>query len=170
MLTGTLTGTTPAELRLSWRIDPTARRALEREIFGKRILVTDHDDWTVPDIVAAYRSPSEIEFGFRQLKDPHVVSFSPMFHWTDQKIRVHVFCCVLALAVAHLMRRQAEHIGLHLSVRELLNVLGDIEETVLLYHDGAKGRPRARRLLTDINPTQQRLYDLFNLDQHAPKR
>ena len=170
VLTTTLTGTTPAELRLSWRIDPTARRALEREIFGKRILVTDHDDWTIPDIVAAYRSQSEIEFGFRQLKDPHVVSFSPMFHWTDQKIRVHVFCCVLALAVAHLMRREAERIGLQLSVRELLNLLGDIEETVLLYHDGAKGRPRARRMLTDIDPTQQRLYDLFNLDQHAPKR
>jgi transposase len=170
VLTTTLTGDHPAELRLTWQINPAARRALEREIFGKRILVTDHDNWSIPDIVAGYRSQSEIEFGFRQLKDPHVVSFSPMFHWTDQKIRVHVFCCVLALAVAHLMRRDAEHTGLHLSVRELLNLLGGIEETVLLYHDGAKGRPRARRMLTDIDPTQQRLYDLFNLDQHAPTR
>jgi transposase len=170
VLTTTLTGDHPAELRLTWQINPAARRALEREIFGKRILVTDHDDWTIPDIVAGYRSQSEIEFGFRQLKDPHVVSFSPMFHWTDQKIRVHVFCCVLALAVAHLMRRDTEHAGLHLSVRELLNLLGGIEETVLLYHDGTKGRPRARRMLTDIDPTQQRLYNLFNLDQHAPTR
>ena len=169
VLSTELTGQTPADLRLTWRIDPAARRALEKEIFGKRILVTDHDDWTIPDIVTGYRSQSEIEFGFRQLKDPHVVSFSPMFHWTDQKIRVHIFCCVLALAVAHLMRREAAHIGLHLSVRELLNLLSGIQETVLLYHDGAKGRPRARRILTDIDPTQQRLYNLFNLDQHAPK-
>ena len=170
VLTTTLTGQHPTELHLTWRINPPARRTLEREIFGKRILVTDHDDWTIPDIVAGYRCQSEIEFGFRQLKDPHVVSFSPMFHWTDSKIRVHVFCCVLALAVAHLMRRDAAHAGLHLSVRELLNLLAGIEETVLLYHDGAKGRPRARRILTDINPTQQRLYNLFHLDQHAPTR
>ncbi|MDV6278121.1 hypothetical protein R3Q06_32125 [Rhodococcus erythropolis] len=48
-----------------------------------------------------------------------------MHHWTDSKIRVHVFYCVLALAVAHLMRRQAEHAGLHLSVRILLTELGE---------------------------------------------
>jgi hypothetical protein len=69
------------------------------------------------------------------------VSFSPLHDWTDQKIRVHGFYCVLALAVAHLMRRKAEHTGLHLSVRELLTELAGIQETVLLYHDGAKGRP-----------------------------
>ena len=72
-------------------------------------------------MVAAYRSQSDVESGFRQLKDPHVVSFSPMHHWTDHKIRVHVFYCVLALTVAHLMRREAAHAGLHLSVRELLD-------------------------------------------------
>jgi hypothetical protein len=46
-----------------------------------------------------------VEDGFRQLKDPHVVSFSPMRHWTDHMIRVHVFYCVLALTIVHLMRR-----------------------------------------------------------------
>jgi hypothetical protein len=72
-------------------------------------------------------------------EDPQVVSFSPMHHWTDQKIRVHVFTCVLALAVAHLMRRTATQAGLHLSVRELLDHLEGIGETVLLHHDGGKG-------------------------------
>ena len=43
------------------------------------------------------------------------------------------------------MRREAERAGLHLSVRELLAGLGGIEETVVLYQDGGKGRPRARR-------------------------
>lgn len=77
---------------------------------------------------------------------------------------------MLALAIAHLMRRQATHAGLDLSVRELLDQLAGIQETVLLYHDGGKGRPRARRLLTDMSPTQQRLADLFNLHQYAPTR
>lgn len=169
VLTTTLTGHTPAELRLDWTIDAAARDSLETEIFGKRILVTDRDDWTVAEIVTGYRSQSDIESGFRQLKDPHVVGFSPMFHWTDPKIRVHVFYCVLALAIAHLMRREAHHNGLDLSVRELLTNLADIQETVLLY-PGTQGRPRAHRILTDQDPTQQRLYDLFHLDAHAPKR
>jgi transposase len=76
-------------LSLTWSIDEDARTSLEEEIFGKRVLVTNHDDWPIADVVAAYRSQSDAEFGFRQLKDPHTVSFSPMNHFTDQAIRVH---------------------------------------------------------------------------------
>jgi transposase len=169
IVTVTLTGDQPAQLRLHWHTDSRARKHLEQRIFGKRILFTNRD-WPVPDIVAAYRSQSDAEFGFRQLKDPHVVSFSPMHHWTDSKIRVHVSYCVLALAVAHLMRRHADHAGLHMSVRELLDQLAGIEETVLLHHDGAKGRPRVQRMLTDMTPTQQKLADLFDIHKYAPTR
>ena len=169
VITWQLTGDRPASLRLSWRTDPAARRRLEAEVFGKRLLFTDREDWPVAQVVAAYRSQADVEAGFRQLKDPKVVSFSPMFHWTDQKIRVHVFYCVLALAVAHLLRRQAAQAGLHLSVRELLGTLAGIQETVLLYQ-GPRGRPRARHVLTEMDPIQRRLYDLFGLDTYAPKR
>jgi transposase len=169
IITVTLTGEAPADLRLSWRSDTRARARLEARLFGKRILFTNRD-WPVPDVVAAYRSQSDAEFGFRQLKDPHVVSFSPMHHWTDSKIRVHVSYCVLALAVAHLMRRHADRAGLHLSVRELLDQLAGIQETVLLYHDGGKGRPRVQRMLTDMTPTQHKLADLFDIHQYAPTR
>jgi transposase len=169
VITWQLAGDSPANLRLSWRTDPAARRRLEAEVFGKRILFTDREDWPLAEVVAAYRSQADVEAGFRQLKDPKVVSFSPMFHWTDQKIRVHVFYCVLALAVAHLLRRQAAQAGLPMSVRELLATLAGIQETVLLYQ-GARGRPRARHMLTEMDPIQQRLYDLFGLAAYAPKR
>jgi transposase len=169
VITWQLAGEEPASLRLSWRSDPAARRRLEAEVFGKRLLFTDREDWPLAQVVAAYRSQADVEAGFRQLKDPRVVSFSPMFHWTDQKIRVHVFYCVLALAVAHLLRRQAAQAGLAMSVRELLGTLAGIQETVLLYQ-GARGRPRARHVLTEMDQTQQRLFDLFGLDAYAPRR
>lgn len=170
VITATLTGDTPAELRLTWRTDTRARQRLEQRIFGKRILFTNRDQWTTAQVVAAYRSQNDVESSFRQMKDPHVVSFGPMHHWTDSKIRVHLFYCVLALTIAHLMRREAERAGLHLSVRELLATLAGIEETVLLYHDGGKGRPRARRMLTDTDPTQDRLAEVFGIDRYAPTR
>ena len=170
VITTTLTGTEPADLRLSWRTDQAARRRLEKRIFGKRILFTNRDAWTTAEVVAAYRSQAEVESGFRQLKDPHVVSFSPMHHWTDSKIRVHVFYCVLALTVVHLMRREAARAGLDLSVRELITELAGIQETVLLYHDGGKGRPRAQRMLTDTNDTQRKLADIFGINRYAPTR
>ena len=169
VITWQLAGEEPASLRLRWRTDPAAKRRLAREVFGKRLLFTDREDWPLAEVVAAYRSQADVEAGFRQLKDPKVVSFSPMFHWTDQKIRVHVFYCVLALAVAHLLRRQAAQAGIVMSVRELLATLAGIQETVLLYQ-GPRGRPRARHVLTEMDPIQQRLYDLFSLDAYAPKR
>src|SRR5262249_61256932 len=120
-------------------IDPTAQAGMEAELFGKHVLITDHDDWPVTEVIAAYRSQSEAEFAFRQMKDPHVVSFSPMFHWTEHNIRVHMFTCVLALQIAHLMRRRARQPGLDLSDRGLISQLAGIGETVLIYP--STGRP-----------------------------
>lgn len=163
-----LTGDTPPEHRLSWSIDDQARTDLETEVFGKRVLITNREDWPITEVVAGYRSQSEAEFGFRQLKDPHVVSFSPMHHWTDHHIRVHTFTCVLALQIAHLMRRHADHNGLHLSVRELLDTLAGIEETILIY-PSTGGRPKARRMLTETTPTQDHLAEIFALHRWVPR-
>ena len=170
VISTTLSGDSPADLRLSYRTRPAARAALEEEIFGKRILFTDKHTQaaSTAQIVADYRSQEAAEADFRQMKDPKVVSFSPMYHFTDQKIRVHVFYCVLALMIARLMVRHADHAGLHLSVRELLDTLAGIQETVLLYQ-GERGRPRARRMLTEMEPAARRLYNLFDLDTYAPK-
>lgn len=169
VISTTLSGDQPAELRLSWRTKPKGRADLEEEIFGKRILFTDKDKSlaSTAQIIIEYRSQEAAEGDFRQMKDPQVVSFSPMYHFTEQKIRVHVFYCVLALMAARLMVREADHASLHMSVRKLLDTLAGIQETVLVYQ-GERGRPRARRMLTETDATQRRLYDLFHLDSYAP--
>jgi len=167
VLTWTLTGDTPPNIRLDWHIDHTARTALEDRVFGKRFLITDRHDWTIAEVIAGYRSQSEAEFDFRQLKDPHVVSFSPMYHHTDAQIRVHVFCCVLALTTAHLIRRHADRAGVKLSVRALLDTLAGIQQTVLLY-PGDRGRPKARHMITDMDDTQRKLFEIFELHRWAP--
>ena len=168
VITWQLDGDQPKDLRLAWSADPGARTALEEEIFGKHVLITDHDDWPVPEVIAGYRSQSEAEFSFRQMKDPHVVSFSPMHHWTEHNIRVHVFTCVLALQTAHLMRRKAAQAGRRLSVRELLAQLAGIGETVLIY-PSTGGRPKARRMTTELTSGQHELYEIFDLAKWAPR-
>ena len=80
-----------------------------------------------------------------------------------------MFYCVLALSVARLMVRHAAQAQLVFSVRELLTQLAGIEETVLLY-TGDRGRPRARHILTDMDPIQRRLYEIFELEAYAPTR
>ncbi len=168
VVTWQLTGEQPKDLRLTWGIDSDARAALEEELSGKHVLITDHDEWPAAEVIAGYRSQSEAEFSFRQMKDPRVVSFSPMHHWTEHNIRVHVFTCVLALQIAHLMRREAGRAGLHLSVRELLSQLAGIGETMLIY-PSTGGRPRARRMTTEHAGDQEKLYEIFDLGRQAPR-
>lgn len=168
VITWQLDGDQPRDLRLTWSIDPGARAGLEEEIFGKHVLITSHDDWPVPEVVAGYRSQSEAEFSFRQMKDTRVVSFSPMHHWTEHNIRVHVFTCVLALQLAHLMRLRATRAGLRMSVRELLSQLAGIGETVLIY-PSTGGRPKARRMTTELTGGQPSLHEIFGLAKWAPR-
>jgi len=162
-----LSGATPADLALDYVVDPEALATLEDEVFGKRVLITDRTDWSVDEVIAAYRSQWQVEHGFRQLKDPDHIAVAPMFHWTDQKVEVHLFTCVLALTVIRLMTREARRAGLDLSPTQLLAELGGIEETVLIY-PSTGGRPRARRLLTDRSETQERLFQIFGLEAMAP--
>ncbi len=75
---------------------------------------------------------------------------------------------MLALQIAHLMRRHAVQHGLHLSVRELLDTLAGIEETVLIY-PSTGGRPQARRMRTETTPTQDHLAEIFDLVRWAPR-
>jgi transposase len=169
VISTTLSGSQPSELRLTYRSNPRARAVLEGEIFGKRILFSDKGPELASSerIVSDYRSQEAAEGDFRQMKDRSVVSFSPMHHFTEQKIRVHVACCVLALMAARLMVREAGRAGISLSVRALLDSLGGIEETVLLYQ-GERGRPKARRMLTEMDETERQLFELFGLGAYAP--
>ena len=150
VITWQLSGEQPKDLRLSWQVDPARRAALEEELFGKHVLITDHDDWPAAEVVAGYgpvRSRRLLPADERH----HVASFSPMLHWTEHNIRVHVFTCVLALQVAHLMRLTARHAGLDLSVRAMLGELAAISETILLYQ-GDRGGPEP----TACSPTPAR--------------
>jgi transposase len=152
-------------LDISFRKDRRAFARLEREVLGKRILFTDNEDWSTEEIVLGYRSQHVVESAFRQMKDTAYVSFAPVRHWTDQKIRVHAFCCVIALLLATLLRREVARHGTELSVDALLDQLAGIQEVVNLYpaRGGKGGRPRSERVLTRMSRLQQQLFDRLDL-------
>jgi transposase len=69
VISTTLAGEAPADLRLTYRTKPKARAALEDELFGKRVLFSDKHGPPTAVIVADYRSQSQVEGDFRQMKD-----------------------------------------------------------------------------------------------------
>jgi transposase len=156
-------------LELTFSTDQAALDRLCRVQLGKTILFTDNTDWSDEEIVLAYRSQYHIEDAFKQMKNPHFLHWSPMFHWTDSKIRVHAFYCVLALMLSSVLQREVWHQGEPLSINRLLEELGGIRETLVIY-PRRQGQRQARTstCLTRMNPLQQRLFSLLKLQRYAP--
>jgi transposase len=116
------------------------------------LLFTDNDDWSDADIVRGYRAQHHVEAGFRWMKDPHHICLRPQHHWTDQKIEVHVFCCVLALMLCSLLRRELQRQGIDLSIAVLLEQLGKIREVGIVYPAQDKRRSPTLKLLHAAPP------------------
>lgn len=156
------------KLSLTYRTDAAALAALERSVLGKRILFTDNHDWKTKDIILAYRSQHHVETAFRQMKDTATVNCNPMYHWTDSKIRVHIFCCVLALTLLNLLHRQAWEAGLKISSRQLVAELAAYQEVINLHASGTgkRGRHRAEIAYTSLSSIGKRLAKLFELEQY----
>jgi transposase len=157
-------------LKLAYRTDAGAYAHIKDQQLGKRILFTDQHDWSNDQIVLAYRSQSHVEDAFADMKDPHFLGWEPMFHWTDSKIRVHAFYCVLALILATLLQRRASQNGLPMSIKALFTALSGIQEVTNVYpatgKSGSPGRPHLKTTLTELDQTQQQLYRLFDLDRY----
>jgi transposase len=145
--------------RLAWGIDHTALAQLETEVFGKRILITDQHDWTTEEIILAYRGQSRAEAVFRQLKDVDHLAVRPQYHWTDHKIRVHTFLCLLALLLCRLVERESRTLGYQGSLSNLLDLLSTIRLALILWPaDTPKGRPRCAWVLEDSSAEAWNLY------------
>jgi transposase len=160
-------------LQLTYRTDASAWARIQHTQLGKRILFTDQQQWTNEQIVLAYRSQWQVEDAFAAMKNPYFLSWEPMFHWTDSKIRVHAFYCVLALILGSLLHRQASQHGLSLSLPSLLQALSGIQEVTNIYPAAGRtgrGRPRVETTLTEMDAAQQTLYRLFALDRYRQGR
>ena len=157
-------------LELSYSTDQAALDRLCRVQLGKTILFTDNADWSDEEIVLAYRAQHHIESAFRQMKNPHFLGWSPMYHWTDSKIQVHAFYCVLALLLTSLLQRELARRGEELSVNRILEELGGIQETLIVYprRQGQRQNPTAT-CLTRMSPLQSRLFTLLDLKRFAPR-
>lgn len=118
--------------------------------FAKTILVTDHHDWSPRDIYQAYMDRHVIENQFRRSKNPFHVALMPQYHWTDSKIRIHAFVCVVALTYLTLLHQQAKQAGIPLSLRRIMEEARSLRTAIFWMPDERK----PRRILEDPTPSQ----------------
>lgn len=153
--------------RISFSFNKGALEDLQEVSLGKTILFTDNHDWTNEAIVEAYRGQYKIEDAFKLMKNPHFLSWSPQFHWTDQKIMVHTFYCILALTLCSLLCRELSRNKVDISIPAMLEELTKINEVLTTHGKTRQGKKQSQYLtVTDMNEVQQKMFDTFNLKQY----
>jgi len=152
--------------QLQFDFDQSAFQRLLAHRLGRTVLLTNRTDWSAEQVVAGYGGQQQVERVFRGLKDGDWLGWGPMYHWTDSKIRVHAFYCMLGLSMLQYLHKQAETVWPGLSVEQLLEELRQIQQFVLLYPpQGEKGPNRVATVLSKQTLPQQSLADVLNLDQ-----
>jgi len=112
----------------------------EKRIEGKYIVATSEQELSVLDAVAMYKELTDVESGFRQLKD--VMAMRPIYHQIETRVKAHIFVAALALLVQRLLGRRLQEAGVDLSPARAMQAL----MTVRLVTFRLKGQPEHRGL------------------------
>lgn len=133
---------------------------------GRTVLLTNRMNWTAEQVAAGYSGQQSIERVFRGLKDGDWLGWGPMHHWTDRKIRIHAFYCMLGVSLLQYVHKQAQVAWDGISMEQLLQELQQIQQFVLLYPpQGEKGPNRVSTVLSKQTLAQQSLAQTLGLDQ-----
>ena len=89
-------------------------------------------------MVAIYKDLSDVERGFRQLKD--VLAMRPIYHQIEARVKAHIFVATLALLVQRLLDRRLEEAGINFSAERAMEAL----QTVRLVTFRMDDRPERR--------------------------
>lgn len=154
--------------QIDYMINESNLEAIEHSL-GFRIIMTNRHQWSSKDIIKAYYGQSIVENAFKNIKNPFHISLRPNFHWTDQKIKIHAFSCVMAYTLTMLLwktvREKNEYNG---NLDNLLDILNNIRLATIL--TGNKKKMEATYQLEEMDEEESEyLKSLDCLDMHKRK-
>lgn len=142
---------------MDYYIDNEQLHCVEEKL-GFRIIMTNRHEWTSQEIITAYYGQSKIEYAFRNMKNPYHLALKPQYHWTDQKIKVHYFICVIGYLLSSIIWREAKlKAGNKESLDNLLDLLNNIRLGTMLEESKKTGKPKATYKLEEMNEVEKRI-------------
>jgi transposase len=96
----------------------------EKALEGKYVIQSEEPDLGPVQAVEAYKDLSEIERGFRQLKD--LVEMRPIYHQQPKRVRAHIFVAALAFLLSRALEKKLKAAGLPMSSAQALEALRTI--------------------------------------------
>ena len=130
--------------------------------FGKTLIFTDRTDMTTLEVAQAYTDRNEIEHLFGEMNDPLVCPFRPVRHWTDQKIAVHAFICILGLLLLKLLQLKLKKQGTTLSLEFLKDELASIQMGLCVTRSG-----KLFKIISERSKLRAKMFCIFQLENVA---
>jgi transposase len=149
--------------QLAYHIDHAAFARLTAERLGRAVFVSTREKWSDAKIAETYRSLTDIEDIFRDIKNVDYLRWQPAHHWTSSKLRVHGLYCALALLLACLARKIAAQARVELPLLTLLDELTAIREVAVFYPPNTLGGRKEHITLSRMTPRQKRLAEAFDI-------
>lgn len=128
-------------LSMSFRKDPYAV-SRNQAMFGKNIIITDNTDWTTREIVEASLDRWQVENRFRLSNDDDLVATRPIRHWTDSKIRCHLFSCVIALTYLRRLELKLTACGIKRSAEDVMDDMRHLHSVLTVKEESRKPERR----------------------------
>ena len=150
---------------LQFHVDNAAFERLMTHRLARTMLVTNRLGWSAEQVISLYSGQQQIERVFRGLKEGDWLGWGPMYHWTDQKIRVHTFYCMLGISLLQYIYKKAQAAWAGLSMEQLIEELEQIMQFAVLYPpQDEKGPNRVALVLSKETLAQQGLAKELGLD------
>ncbi len=131
---------------------------------GFRIIMTNRHKWGAADIIKAYHGQSFIENSFKNIKNPFHLAVTPEFHWTDQKIQVHFFTCVLGFLLATIIWKTVrDKIGYKGTLDNLLDTLNNIRLTSVVDQLAGKAKIKVNYQIEEMDEEERKIASALGL-------
>jgi transposase len=146
---------------IEWEIDSEVYEWLTENYYGKRLLVTCRDEWPEEEIIAAYYGQNNVERTFKHMKNPYHNAVHPQYHWTDQKIKVHTFICLIGLLLSQILWKKAREAGYSMSLENLIDKLEEVRQAEIITVNSLKSKPVREIQLEEMDPKLEELYNVL---------
>jgi transposase len=121
--------------------------------FGKNIIVTNITEWATDEIVQASLDRWMVEDSFRQSKDDDLVAMMPMRHWTDSKIRCHLFTCIAVFALLRIIEIRLRRAGLNMTAKAAMKKMQQLHSCLIWL----PGKRKATRMIEEPDNDQAKI-------------
>ena len=132
-----------------------------RSSMGKTVIFTDDKTTPTREIVEIYSSRNKIEDDYKWLKNKLLIPLKPMYVRKDNKIRAHVFLCVMGLLLYNYLLLKINKSGL--SVPYLSEILDKIRIEVV--SDDLK---HAEFVVEELNRESAEIFNRLDLVEYIP--